>query len=1051
MPLPRWKEKKRGMKRKVVSEIMATLLLISMVTSVFNLSVFGATSGRVFSEKLSPTYYSTSTSYEPPATEWNKTFGGIGYDWAYSVVQTSDGGYLVAGLTSSFGAGQSDVWLVKTDSAGNMEWNKTYGGAGHDGALSVQKTSDGGYIVAGYSFSFGVGGSNDFWLVKTDANGNTQWSKTYGGTLYDKAWSVQQTTDSGYIVAGVTESFGGGVGDFWLLKTDSSGNKQWDRTFGGERYEEAKSVQQTSDGGFIIAGWKRIYSYTDFWLVKTDASGNLEWDRIYGGLYDDEAWSVQQTIDGGYIVAGHMDTWYSGVLSWLVKTDPVGNMQWNQTYTGDRAFSVQQTSDGGYIFAGRAGSDFLLVKTDSAGKTQWIKTYGGSGVDEARCVKQTSDRGYVVAGFTSSFGAGSDDFWVIKIARPPRTWTVDDDGPADFHTIQDAINAASSKDIIYVYSGTYFENVVVNKTVSLIGENRDTTFIDANKTGAVVYVTANDVIIKGFSIRNSGQWYFGIYLADGDNGTIQYNNVMNNWYGIGLSWSSSNMIFGNNVIANNEDAIFLGSSSYNNISGNNITNNGIGFWISWSSNNNVVSENNIIANERQGIMLDKSSNNIISVNNIISNKACGVYIRESSDNHIFGNYISNDGVGIYLNGSSNNMIFHNNFIDNGKHVLIDGSFYNTWDDDYPSGGNYWSGYTGLDDRSGTNQNQPGSDGIGDSPYVIDENNMDWYPLMSPRGEIPEDFMPPKTSHDYIDFWHLTDFTITLTATDNLSGIAEIYYKINEGPTKIVKVDGQPKIITEGANNTLEYWSVDWAGNEESHHILMGIKLDKTAPTGSIIINKDATFTNSTSVTLTLTSTDATSGVYQVRYSNDGVWDTEPWETPLSTKTWTLPSGDGTKTVYYQIKNNAGLISAYSDTIVLDTTAPTIGVPSRTPDEDILPEQEVKISVTVTDAISGVKNVTLSYTTDNGITWTNLPMNYNPSTSLYEATIPPQRVGTWVKYKIVTHDNAGNQATKDGADPYCTYQVIPEFPPTTILPTLIILTTLAVALTKRKFE
>ena len=233
--------------------------------------------------------------------------------------------------------------------------------------------------------------------------------------------------------------------------------------------------------------------------------------------------------------------------------------------------------------------------------------------------------------------------------------------------------------------------------------------------------------------------------------------------------------------------------------------------------------------------------------------------------------------------------------------------------------------------------------------------------------VTVDVTPPTTTHDYDGLWHTTDFIITLTATDDLSGIAETYYKINDEPTKTVSIDGQPYITTESANNTLEYWSVDVADNEElPHKILTGIKLDKTAPTGSIAINNDATYTTSASVTLTLTVTDATSSVSQVRYSNDGMWDTEPWETSSPTKTWTLTSGDGTKTVYYQIKDNAGLVSiTYSDTIVLDTNPPTGSI---TIAEGLVYTNSTSVTLTLSadDATSGVAQMCFSH--DNA-TWT----------------------------------------------------------------------------------
>jgi hypothetical protein len=205
-----------------------------------------------------------------------KTYGGTSYDWAFSVQQTSDGGYIVAGGTASFGAGWEDIILIKTASNGNISWAKTYGGTHYDHASSVQQTSDGGYIVAGVTWSFGAG-SGDIILIKTDANGNISWAKTYGGTNVDGASSVQQTSDGGYIVAGVTYSFGAGSGDIILIKTASNGNISWAKTYGGTNYDRASSVQQTSDGGYIVAGWTNSFGAgnEDVFLIKTDANGNI--------------------------------------------------------------------------------------------------------------------------------------------------------------------------------------------------------------------------------------------------------------------------------------------------------------------------------------------------------------------------------------------------------------------------------------------------------------------------------------------------------------------------------------------------------------------------------------------------------------------------------------------------------------------------------------------------------------------------------------------------------------------------------------------------------
>jgi hypothetical protein len=365
------------------------------------------------------------SSHNPMSVKsFAKTYGGTYEDIAFSVQQTSDGGYIVAGYTTSFGAGGEDIFLIKTDANGNIQWAKTYGGTAIDWAYSVQQTSDGGYIVAGGTHSFGAG-SYDIFLIKTDADGNIIWAKTYGGTYSDYAYSVQQTSDGGYIVAGGTGSFGAG-GDIFLIKTDANGNIIWAKTYGGTNYDEAYSVQQTSDGGYIVAGYTESFGagYGDIFLIKTDANGNVQWAKTYGGTDLDWAYSVQQTSDGGYIVAGFTYSFGAGYDDiFLIKTDANGNIQWAKTYGGidyDWAHSVQQTSDGGYILAGGTDSfgagyyDALLVKTDANGNISWAKIYGGTDDDIAFSVQQTSDGGYILAGGTDSLGAGYSGAFLVK-------------------------------------------------------------------------------------------------------------------------------------------------------------------------------------------------------------------------------------------------------------------------------------------------------------------------------------------------------------------------------------------------------------------------------------------------------------------------------------------------------------------------------------------------------------------------------------------------------------------------------------------------------------
>jgi hypothetical protein len=541
---------------------------------------------------------------------WSKTYGGTYSDWVTSMVQTSDGGYAMAGYWSVVtGYTSGYFWLVKTDSVGHLQWNKTYG-IGSD--ASLVQTSDGGYAIAGTKYSNGA----DFWLVKTDSSGNKLWDKTYGEERLDSARFVIQTSDGGYALAGYTVPANTANSDFRLVKTDSAGNQQWSKTFGGGGIDDAYSVVQASDGGYAIAGWTLPYGGAkgDFLLVKVDSAGNQQWSKTYGGTGDDNPYSMIRTSDGGYAILGSTDSGTNNNDFLLVKVDSAGNQQWSKTYGGtggEYGYSLVQTSDGGYVLAGITYSygagytDFWLVKTDSSGNELWDKAYGGTDADHPYSVVQTSDGGYAIAGSTYS-------------------------SPADAKLVKVPVDA--------------------------------------------------------------------------------------------------------------------------------------------------------------------------------------------------------------------------------------------------------------------------------------------YPI---------------TVHNYNGLWRTADFTITLQAMDDFTSLSQIYYRINDGSTRTVNSNGQPVINTQGANNKLEYWSADNLGHEElPHNVLNGIKLDKTVPTGSIIVNGGDASTSSTSVTLTLTANDLTSGVSQVRYSNDGFWDTENWETPALTRAWTLTSGAGLRTVYCQIKNNAGLVSnMFSDDITLTSTFDLKGLKS----------------------------------------------------------------------------------------------------------------------------
>ncbi len=306
---------------------------------------------------------------------WTKTFGDIGNDYGYSVQQTTDGGYIVVGQKAPDDTADHTnnyVYLIKTNLTGDTLWTRTFGGTGHDYGNSVQQTTDGGYIVAGVTYSFGAGRA-DVYLIKTNSLGETLWTKTFGGSELDHGYSVRQTDDDGYIVAGRTHSFGAGDWDVYLIKTDSLGDTLWTKTYGDANWNVSYSVQQTDDGGYIIAGYTKAAGHLNYdcYLIKTNPLGDTLWTKTYGRDRSDHGYSVQQTTDGGYILAGTSyipDSAYDCV--WVIKTNHSGDIMWEKVYAstdGNRRNFVQQTEDGGYIIAGsKTGNHFdvYLIKIE---------------------------------------------------------------------------------------------------------------------------------------------------------------------------------------------------------------------------------------------------------------------------------------------------------------------------------------------------------------------------------------------------------------------------------------------------------------------------------------------------------------------------------------------------------------------------------------------------------------------------------------------------------------------------------------------------------------
>lgn len=352
------------------------------------------------------------TFIQSDVTIFTKTFGEPLADEGTSVHQTDDGGYIIAGHI--FVGGNLDVTLIKTDSEGNEEWSNSFDTGDTDFGLSLEPTSDGDYIIAGYSF---ISGQNpyDVLLIKTDGGGNELWKKLFDRSVFDAGRSVIQTSDGGYLIAGRTQKKGADGSEIWLLKTDANGIEEWNRTYWSSSFENGNSLIETADGGFIIAGERCCFPNIGL-LIKTDLNGDEEWSREFQGIL--ELTSIKPTSDGGYIIGGS-----NGSQPILLKTDAAGTEEWRSAYSGlglSRSASAQQTLDGGYILTGNALAEtaataLLLLKTDALGIIEWNKIYGAGDGADGRSVQQTSDGGFIITGKVN------EDIWLIKTDSEGRT------------------------------------------------------------------------------------------------------------------------------------------------------------------------------------------------------------------------------------------------------------------------------------------------------------------------------------------------------------------------------------------------------------------------------------------------------------------------------------------------------------------------------------------------------------------------------------------------------------------------------------------------------
>lgn len=362
-----------------------------------------------------------TTSFIFAQTPFQRIFriNGASFCITSSIQHTSDGGYILAGTDSSSATQDRDIFLVKTNANGDTMWAKSYGTIGYDYGMYAIQSSDGGYIAVGTT----QGADYNVYLVKTDANGDTLWTRNLGGSGDDEANSVMETSDGNYMVCGYTNSYGAGNYDYFLAKIDFSGNMIWSNAYGTLSDELGFFVQETSDNGYIISGAAAATNASiDAYCVKTDAAGTIQWANYYGTLLTDWGYMMREVMGGGYVLTGYV-TAGAATDVFLIRTNAQGDTLWTRTYGGidyEQGFCVMQTADSGYAISGSVystsmgGSDAMILKTDSFGNLLWSHSFGGSGDDWAPSFVIAADKGYVLGAYTNSLTGGLHDFYLVK-------------------------------------------------------------------------------------------------------------------------------------------------------------------------------------------------------------------------------------------------------------------------------------------------------------------------------------------------------------------------------------------------------------------------------------------------------------------------------------------------------------------------------------------------------------------------------------------------------------------------------------------------------------
>ena len=459
-----------------------------------------------------------------PDTLWTRTYGGEGNESGFSVQQTSDGGFIITGNTIPSGSGESSIYIIRTNTNGDTLWTKTYGGGFGAYSKSIQQTIDSGFIVSG---EFKQGDSSNACvacLMRINSSGDILWTKTYTRFDWSSFNSVCRTKDEGFIATGWAKSYANNnLLDVYLVRTNNIGDTLWTKTFGGDKHDQGRSVQQVTDGGYIITGFTESFGAgsDDVYLIRTDSAGDTLWTKTYGGTNYDYGRSVDQTSDEGFVIAGDTRSFGVGQFDfYLLRTDSAGDTLWTKTYVGtafDQGYSVNQTNDNGFIIAGATDSSNMfsyvyLIRTNTMGEIEWTKTCGGSKEDMGLCCQQTTDGGFVVVGFTHSFGAGEGDVYLIRLDK--ETVGIQNDYPFNYLNPNDFIVSYNNNNLISIHYTIQYPSSVNLSMYNISGQLVKILFNEYKNAGDHTINFKTDNTSSRLSGVSAGVYYFKLTAGE---------------------------------------------------------------------------------------------------------------------------------------------------------------------------------------------------------------------------------------------------------------------------------------------------------------------------------------------------------------------------------------------------------------------------------------------------------------------------------------------------------------------------------------------------------